>query len=435
MTEIASAHAPSYYAATVADRPARPALAGTVRADVAIVGGGFTGLNAAITLAEAGRSVVLIEQNRIGWGASGRNGGQLHSGQRRDQDHLERHYGRDTARRLWSFAEEAKALLHERVRRFGIDCDWTQGLIHAAHKERLVAEDWAYAEKLARDYGYDAVTPLDRRQLAAAIGTDRYFGGTRDGGAGHLHPLKLAQGLADAAEASGAVLHEATHALALRQVDGRVRVETGRSEIGRGEIDAGAVLLAGNGYLAGLDPDSEARVMPINNYILTTEPLSREAADHLIPGREAVSDSRFVVYYWRLTQDLRLLFGGGESYRRGFPPNLRSFVRAHLNNVYPQLATAPVSHVWGGTLGVTATRMPCLRRTAPGVYVAAGFSGHGVAMAGFCGHTAACAMLGEADRFDVFEKLATPKFPGGRTFRWPILVLAMSWFALRDRLW
>nr|WP_283776506.1 FAD-binding oxidoreductase [Stappia sp. WLB 29] len=405
-------------------------MAGAVRADVAIVGGGFTGLNAAITLAEAGRSVVLIEQNRIGWGASGRNGGQLHSGQRRDQVHLEKQYGLDTARRLWTFAEEAKALLHDRMQRFGIDCDWTEGLIHAAHKERFVAEEWAYAEKLARDYGYDAVTPLDRAQLAAAIGTKRYFGGTRDGGAGHLHPLKLAQGLADAAEAAGAVLHEATHAISLRHAGGRVAVETGQ-----GEIDAGSVLLAGNGYLAGLDRDSEARVMPINNYILTTEPLSREAADHLIPGREAVSDSRFVVYYWRLTRDLRLLFGGGETYRRGFPPDLRAFVRSHLSNVYPQLATAPVSHVWGGTLGVTTSRMPCLRRTAPGVYVAAGFSGHGVAMAGFCGHAAACAMLGDTERFDVFAQLSPPKFPGGRAFRWPILVLAMSWFALRDRLW
>ena len=430
MTEIAHAHAPSYYATSVEDRPVRPALAGPIQADVAIVGGGFTGLNAAITLAEAGRSVVLIEQNRIGWGASGRNGGQLHSGQRRDQVHLEKQYGLDTARRLWTFAEEAKALLHDRMQRFGIDCDWTEGLIHAAHKERFVAEEWAYAEKLARDYGYDAVTPLDRAQLAVAIGTKRYFGGVRDGGAGHLHPLKLAQGLADAAQASGVVLHEATRAVSLRHEGARVLVGTGQ-----GEIDAGSVLLAGNGYLAGLDRDSEARVMPINNYILTTEPLSREAADHLIPGREAVSDSRFVVYYWRLTRDLRLLFGGGETYRRGFPPDLRAFVRSHLSNVYPQLATAPVSHAWGGTLGVTTSRMPCLRRTAPGVYVAAGFSGHGVAMAGFCGHAAACAMLGDAERFDVFEKLSPPKFPGGRAFRWPILVLAMSWFALRDRLW
>ncbi|WP_371811351.1 NAD(P)/FAD-dependent oxidoreductase [Stappia sp. 28M-7] len=430
MTEIAHAHAPSYYATSVEDRPVRPALSGARQADVAIIGGGFTGLNAAITLAEAGRSVVLIEQNRIGWGASGRNGGQLHSGQRRDQAHLEKQYGLDIARRLWTFAEEAKALLHDRVQRFGIDCDWTEGLIHAAHKERFVAEEWDYAEKLARDYGYDAVTPLDRAQLAAAIGTKQYFGGVRDGGAGHLHPLKLAQGLADAAEAAGAVLHEATHAVSLRHAGGRVLVETGQ-----GEIDAGSVLLAGNGYLAGLDRDSEARVMPINNYILTTEPLSREAADHLIPGREAVSDSRFVVYYWRLTRDLRLLFGGGETYRRGFPPDLRAFVRSHLSNVYPQLATAPVSHAWGGTLGVTTSRMPCLRRTAPGVYVAAGFSGHGVAIAGFCGHAAASAMLGDAERFDVFEKLSPPKFPGGRAFRWPILVLAMSWFALRDRLW
>ena len=429
MADATRAHAPSYYAATTPDRALRPALAGRVRCDVAIVGGGFTGLNAAITLAEAGRSVVLIEQNRIGWGASGRNGGQLHSGQRRDQHHLERTCGIETARRLWDMAEEAKALLHERRIRHAIDCDWMPGLIHAAHKERFVAEEWDYAEHLSKVYGYDRVEPLERDTLATAIGTPNYFGGSRDAGAGHLHPLKLAQGLADAAEASGVVIHEGTAATAVTDRGGRVEIATPD-----GTIDAETVLLAGNGYLAGIDPDSEARVMPINNYILTTEPLSQAAADHLIPGREAVSDSRFVVYYWRLTPDRRLLFGGGETYRRGFPPDMRSFVRSHLRNVYPQLAEAPVSHAWGGTLGVTRSRMPCLRRTRPGVYVAAGFSGHGVAMAGFCGHVAARAMLGDAERFDVFAGLAPGRFPGGRTLRWPILVLAMSWFALRDRL-
>ncbi|WP_349359474.1 FAD-binding oxidoreductase [Stappia sp.] len=429
MTDLLHPHAPSYYAATVPERGLRAPLAGTVRADVAVVGGGFTGLNAALTLAEAGRSVVLLEANRIGWGASGRNGGQLHSGQRRDQHFLEASFGKDTARHLWTMAEDAKALLHDRRQRYSIDCEWMPGLIEAAHKEHFVAEEWDYAEKLARDYGYDKLAPLTRAELGAAIGTEAYFGGVRDAGAGHLHTLKLAQGLADALEAAGGAIHEASPVTGLVDHAGGVEVRTGQ-----GAVQADNVLLAGNGYLAGIDADSEARVMPINNFILTTEPLSQEQADRLIPGREAVSDSRFVVYYWRLTQDRRLLFGGGETYRRGFPPDIERFVRGHLANVYPQLSGVPVSHAWGGTLGVTQSRLPCLTRSRPGVYVAAGFSGHGVAMAGFCGHVTAQAMLGDSDRFDVFSALPTPRFPGGRALRWPILVLAMSWFALRDRL-
>jgi gamma-glutamylputrescine oxidase len=425
-----SRHAASYYAATVPDQPARPSLSGAVRADVAIVGAGFTGLNAALTLAEAGRKVVVLEAERVGWGASGRNGGQLHSGQRRDQHYLRGAYGADMARRLWEMAEEAKGLLHGRAARYGIDMDWVPGLIEAAHKPQYVKEEWDYADFLAREYGYEGIERLESDELAAAIGTDRYHGGVRDPGAGHLHPLKLAQGLALAVEKNGGVIHEESAVTRLEDMaGGRVRVVTDA-----GHVEADTVLLAGNGYLSGLDAESEARVMPISNYILTSEPLDEAAADALIPGREAVSDSRFVVYYWRLTRDLRLLFGGGETYRREGPRDVEAFVRGHLSNVYPELRDLKVSHAWGGTLAVTRTRLPCLRRTRPGVYVAAGFSGHGVAISGFAGHAAALAMLGESERFDVFSKLRTPAFPGGRLFRWPILVLAMSWFALRDRI-
>ncbi len=430
MAPVRSHHAASYYAATVPEQPPRPSLSGGARADVAIVGAGFTGLNAALTLAEAGRSVVVLEAERVGWGASGRNGGQLHSGQRRDQHYLHDTYGPEMARRLWEMAEEAKSLLHGRAARYGIDMDWMPGLIEAAHKPRFVQEEWDYADFLAREYGYEGIERLESDELAAAIGTDLYHGGVRDPGAGHLHPLKLAQGLARALETTGGVIHEESPVTRLEDLaGGRVRVVTEG-----GFVEADMVLLAGNGYLSGLDADSEARVMPISNYILTSEPLDEAAADALIPGREAVSDSRFVVYYWRLTKDRRLLFGGGETYRKGGPRDVAAFVRGHLANVYPELTGLKVSHAWGGPLAVTQTRLPCLRRTRPGVYVAAGFSGHGVAISGFAGHAAALAMLGESERFDVFAKLKTPAFPGGRLFRWPILVLAMSWFALRDRI-
>lgn len=424
-----SRHATSYYAATVPPRPLRPQLAGAVRADVAIVGAGFTGLNAALTLAEAGRRVVVLDAERVGWGATGRNGGQLHSGQRQDQDELEAAYGPQTARRLWELAEEAKALLHARAAAHGIDMDWMPGLIEAAHKPHFVGEAWAYADRLARDYGYDRIEKLDRDALAAAIGTDVFFGGLRDAGGGHLHPLKLAEGLAQAAERAGATIHEQSRALRLDQRADGVRLSTAA-----GQVDADAVLLAGNGYLEGLDRDSEARVMPISNYILASEPLDEAAADALIPGREAVSDSRFVVHYWRITRDRRLLFGGGETYSRRGPRDVEALVRGHLARIYPGLRRIPVAHAWGGTLAVTRTRLPCIRRSAPRVYVAAGFSGHGVAIAGFSGHVVARAILGDTERLDVFSKLRTPPFPGGRLLRWPILVLAMSWYALRDRI-
>ncbi len=429
MTGVISRHAPSFYAATVEGAPARPALAGTSIADVCIVGGGFTGLNAAITLAEAGRKVVLLEQNLIGWGASGRNGGQLHTGQRRDQAHLEQAYGKEKARKLWELSEEAKSLVLERIDRFRIDCDWMPGLIHAAHKARFVGDEYDYAEKLSRDYGYERIDLLDRDALAAAIGTDVYFGGIRDRGAGHLHPLKLALGLARAAEEAGATIHEATAATALKRKDGMMHVETPN-----GIVHAKDVLLAGNGYLAGLEGELDATVMPIHNYILTTAPFSEREADALIPGREAVADTRFVVHYWRLTKDRRLLFGGGETYSPDFPADITGLVRRHMLKIYPQLDGVKVDYAWGGTLAVTRTRMPYLRRTEPNLYVAAGFSGQGVSIAGFSGHLAAKAMLGDGGDFDVMQSLPTPRFPGGRLLRWPLMVLAMSWFALRDRL-
>lgn len=420
-------HAPSYYAATAHPHALRPALAGDVAVDVCVVGGGFTGLSAALTLAEAGRSVRLIDAKRIGWGASGRNGGQLHTGQRRDQTTLEAWFGVEMAHRLWDLAEAAKHHVKDLIARHAIACDWRDGLIIADHKPRYVAAERAYVEKLQRDYGYSLVRFLERDALAAAIGTGAYHGGFHDAGAGHLHPLNFALGLARAAEAAGAVLHDATPAL--RVVPGaRPVVETAH-----GRITADAVILAGNGYLEGLDAELEARVMPINNYILTTEPLGARMTA-LIPGGEAVADSRFVVYYWRPTVDSRLLFGGGETYSRRFPADLKSFVRRHMLNIYPDLADVRIDHAWGGTLAVTVKRLPFIRRLRSGVYAGSGYSGQGVATATFAGHVLARAIEGDTDRLDTFAALPTPAFPGGKLLRAPSLALAMTWFALRDRL-
>lgn len=421
-------HAPSWYADTADQTLAFAPLDGDTSADVVIVGGGYTGLSAALHLAEAGIDTVLLEAEKVGWGASGRNGGQLHTGQRRDQDFLEKRLGKPAAHELFGLAEEAKALVHQLIDKHKIDAEWRPGLIETVHKPRLVAEERHYVDKLNRDYGYAPAEWIDREQLAPMIGTDSYFGGRLDRTAGHLHPLKFAQGLARAAEKAGARIHEGTAAKKL--VDG----ETPVIETLRGRIKAETIILAGNGLLDGIDPEVETRAMPIKNFILTTEPIGAGGAGGLIPGGEAVSDSRFVVYYWRPTPDGRILFGGGETYSRTDPADIFAFVRRHLLKIYPQLERTRIDHAWGGTLAVTVNRLPFLRKVRSGVYAASGYSGQGVALAPFGGKILAEAILGNPGKLDAFAALPCPHFPGGKLLRWPALVAGMSWYALRDRI-
>ena len=413
------------FATTAGPIPAFPALDGSTRADVAIIGGGYTGLSAALHLAEAGIDVALIEAGRVGWGASGRNGGQLHSGQRRDQDWLEQQFGEATAHRLWNLAEEAKALVADLIARHAIACDWRPGLIEAAHKPRFVAGEIAYIEKLRTRYGYDKVEWLDRAALAAAIGTDVYYGGRRDTGAGHLDPYRFAEGLARAAASAGARIFEETRATGLAGT----AITTAR-----GTITADTIILAGNGYLAGIDAATEARVMPINNYLLATAPIDAGKPGGLIPGGEAVSDTRFVIYYFRPTGEGRLVFGGGETYSRRTPADVAAFVQRHLVRIYPQLADTRIDRAWGGTLAITLPRLPFIRKLRTGVYASGGYSGQGVALAPFAGKILAEAILGAPGRLDSFAALRVPPFPGGRLLRRPALAAGMLWYALRDRL-
>ncbi len=437
---MTSPHALSLYAATADAALTFPPLTESVKAHVAVVGGGYTGLSAALHLAEAGIDVVLVEAERVGWGASGRNGGQLHSGQRRDQEWLEEHLGKDEARRLWVLAEEAKATTLGLIDKHQITCDWRPGLIETVHKERLVAGEIAYVDKLRRDYACDAVAWLDRNALAAAIGTDVYFGGRRDTSAGHLDPLKFAQGLARAATKAGARIFEGTRATSLDR-KGASMIEIACTPAGFEIASSGApsvsaeiVILAGNGYLDGIDAEVEARVMPIDNYIVATQPLGAGQPGGLIPGGEAVSDTRFVVYYFRPTADGRIVFGGGETYGKRAEGDIAAMVRKHLARIYPQLADSPVDYAWGGTLAITLNRLPYIRRVRPGVYAAAGYSGQGVALAPFAGKMLAEAIAGNPARLDTFAALPVPTFPGGKLLRFPALVAAMTWYRLRDAL-
>jgi gamma-glutamylputrescine oxidase len=416
----------SYYAATLAPIERFPALRGEVSADVCVVGAGFTGLSAALHLAEAGFSVIVLEAHRVGFGASGRNGGQVGSGQRLEQDALERMYGLDTARHLWALAEESKALVRDLIRAHDMPCTFKPGIAHACWTDGEVRHSHAQAEKLARDYGYDQIEPLDAAGLAAIIPSGVYKGGDIDRGAGHIHPLNFTVGLARAATAKGARICEGS--VVTRVVPGpRPVVET---EAGR--VSCGHVVLACNGYLGGLDRQVAARVMPINNFVIATEPLGERAADVL--GQDvAAHDTKFVVNYWRLSDDKRLLFGGGESYGYRFPDVIKA-VRPPMLKVYPGLADVRIDYAWGGTLAITMNRMPCFLRPAENILSASGYSGHGVALATLAGRILAEAVRGQTGQFDVLSGLNLPRFPGGPAMRWPMLVLAMTWFSLRDRL-
>jgi gamma-glutamylputrescine oxidase len=422
----AGEYPPSFYAATAAPFTPRDKVQGQIRADVCIVGGGYTGLSAALHLAERGYDVVLLEAHRVGFGASGRNGGQVGSGQRLDQNDLERMAGREDARRLWDMAEDAKALVRDLIEKHAMPVTLYPGIAHACWSEGEVKAGHAYAEKLSRDYGYDKLEPLDRDGIGALIGSRVFRGGEIDWGAGHLHPLNYAVGLAQAASRAGARLFENSVV---------TRIEPGAHPVvhtADGQVRAEHVILAANGYLGGLEPKVASRVMPINNFIVATEPLGERARD-VLSKPVAVADTKFVVNYWRLSEDNRLLFGGGESYGYRFPDIIRT-VRKPMLEIYPQLADTRIDYAWGGTLAITVNRMPCFLRAAPNILSASGYSGHGVALATMAGKIMAETIAGQAERFDLMAKLPQPRFPGGAALRWPMLVLAMAWYSMRDRL-
>jgi gamma-glutamylputrescine oxidase len=421
------AYPESWYAATAEPLAPFAPLQGETKADVCIVGGGYTGLSAALHLAEMGADVVLLDAHRVGFGASGRNGGQLGSGQRQDQITLEKMVGKDAARQLWDLGEDAKALVRALIKKHGINCCLRDGIAWAGSRPSDVKDLHDYARHLNTRYGYSQIKALDKEPFHALCPSPDYVGGTLDMGAAHLHPLRLALGLADAAAKAGARIHERSH---VHDIKHGPKV-TVRTDVGH--VVADQVILAGNGYLGGLNRQVAARVMPINNYVIATEPLGDGASDVLAQD-VAVADSRFVVNYFRLSHDKRLLFGGGETYGYRFPSDIRALVRNPMSTIFPHLRDVKIDYAWGGTLAITIKRMPYLARVRPNILAAAGYSGHGVGNAVQAGKLLAEATRGPSDGFAAFNALPHRAFPGGGMLRTPILSLAMSWYAMRDRL-
>ncbi|WP_299850084.1 FAD-binding oxidoreductase [uncultured Roseovarius sp.] len=417
----------SWYAATATQLDPFERLKGQTKADICVIGAGYTGLSAALHLAEAGRDVVLLDAHRVGFGASGRNGGQLGSGQRMAQDGLEKLVGQDDATKLWELAEDAKDLVKSLVARHKIDCHLKPGIAHACFSAREVAEEHEYAEHLQIRYGYDQIEALDHDQLQAICPSPAYVGGTLDMGAGHLHPLSYALGLARATATAGVRIFENSEVHDI-QPGAKAVVRTNH-----GQVEADHVILACNGYLGGLNRKVAARVMPINNFIAATEPLGDEATK-VLARDVAIADTKFVINYFRLSHDKRLLFGGGESYGYKFPSDIAATVRKPMQQIFPHLADVRIDYAWGGTLGITMKRMPYLARLAPNVLSASGYSGHGVGTATHAGQLMAQAIAGQTDGFDTMARIPTNSFPGGTMMRSPLLVLAMTWYAMRDRL-
>ncbi|MEE8292833.1 MAG: FAD-binding oxidoreductase [Kiloniellales bacterium] len=424
-------HVPSYYAATAAAPPERPALAGDLRADVCVVGAGFTGLSAALNLAERGYRVAVLEANRVGWGASGRNGGQIGSGFAADMAWLEGWAGRAAARGLFTLAEEAKAIIRERVERHGISCDLKWGTFHAASKTRHMPGLAAKQAHWSEAYGYQglrlAETPDEAHRY---VNSPSYIGGIFDPSSGHLHPLKYCQGLARAAEEAGATIFEGSPVIGLETGTGGAGQVAAKTGCGR--VEADFLLLCGNAYLGDLVPEIRRVIAPLSSYIVATHPLGEDKAADVIPADCAVFDSNHILSYYRLSADRRMLFGGRVGISPFGEPDPRRALAARMAKLFPQIADADIEFDWGGYVAMTWARVPHVGRLGGRVYFAHGYSGDGVAMTGLVGRVLAEAVAGQAERFDLFAHLPHRGFPGGRLLQRPALVLGLLWYRLCD---
>jgi gamma-glutamylputrescine oxidase len=422
----------SYYAASALPTPDRAELESSVDCDVCVVGGGIAGCSTALHLAEAGYKVVLLEEYRVGWGSSGRSGAQAIHGVASGHIKLQRLVGPTAARMVWDVSIEGLALLKQLIVRHRIDCDWADGHMLTALKQQHVEELHTELDELQNKLGYDSVRYVPRNELCAILGTTRYVGALHDSNSGHLHPLNYTTGLAAAAERAGVRIFEGTRALGFRQASG-ARGATVRMRTPRGEVRAHDLVLCGNVYLGSTAPALASKIIAIGSHIVTTEPLGAERARTLIANNAAVSDMNWVLDYYRLSADHRLLFGGRVSHSGIGSFDAAGATRKRMLKVFPQLADARIEYSWGGHVDVTLNRAPNFGRLASNVYYLQGFSGQGIALTGIAGKLVAQAIAGTTERFDVFARIPHRSFPGA-VLRRPALALAMWYYRLQDLL-
>ena len=419
-------HTGSYYAATANHPTDYPALQGDQSADVCVIGAGFTGISTALELAERGYKVVVVEANRVGWGASGRNGGQIISGIA-GEENIAKHYGRDVEELFGEMRWAGHDIIRERVRKYDIECDLKWGYLDVAIKKRHVRDiEYDFERLKAANFPHE-VRILSGDETRDLIGTDAYIGALLNRGNGHLHPLNLCIGEADAAASLGVVIHEQSPVVDIRK-GGRPKVLTEQ-----GSVTADAVVLAGNAYHF-LDPKLRGVMFPVNSFIVATEPLSDDMVQTINREDLAICDPNFVLEYFRLSADKRLLFGGRFNYFGEDPEYISKRHRQKLSRVYPQLANVGIDYAWGGTIGVPVNRVPLLGRLAQGVFYCQGYSGHGVNVTHLAGRIMADAVAGTVEQFDLFANVKPFAVPGAATFTRPMVTLGMMYYQIKDRL-
>ena len=418
--------ADSWYEATAQRGPAQPALAGDVEADVCVVGGGIAGCSTALHLAERGYRVVLLEAERVGFGASGRSGGQIIPGYASGMAKLADQLGKPDAKRLWDFSIESVELTRDLIDRYRIDCQLSWGHMHVGIKPRQRDELKEWQHEQENDFGYRKLRFLERDEVAEWIASKRYIAGLYDSGAGHLHPLRYTIGLGQAAISAGVKLHENSRVTSI-EYGPTVTVRTSQ-----GSVRAKFLALCANVGHVDLSPRLSRKLIGIASYIVATKPLGEERAKALLRDNIAVADINWIIDYYRRSPDHRLLFGGRVSYSGLDPLGTERATRQRMLNVFPQLADAEIEYAWGGIIDISMSRAPSFGRLEPNVYYLQGFSGHGMSLTGIGGKIVAEAIAGQAERFDIYARLKHHAFPGGRLFRRPTLVLAMTWFRMRD---
>lgn len=405
-----------------------PTLKGSKKFDVCVVGAGITGLTTALHLAESGYSVAILESQTVGFGASGRSGGQMIFGFAAEQPTIEKLVGKDNARIIWQAGLQGLDLLRSRVQKHTIDCDLVHGQVNVALKDRQVTELRQWQESLENDYDYSSLSFWNQNDVRREIDSPHYLAGLHDSNSGHIHPLNYTLGLAKAANELGVEIFENSPVKSIKKGQPVVTKTT------LGQISSDFVVLAGNAYLPELGVGIYDKVMPVGTYVCASEVLGPQKCKELIRNNAAVCDINFVLDYFRLSNDFRMLFGGRVSYSTVAPGNLKKSMGDRMKWVFPQLKDVNIEYAWGGNVAITMNRAPHFGRADKNIFFAQGFSGHGIAATGLAGKLIADAIAGTAEKFDVFAKIPHHTFPGGRLLRTPALVLAMAWYRLRDLL-